>query len=104
MVKKRLSGMVKKQLSGAAKGQAWLIDRPEMAGGEASRARESCDVSNQVRSPSALVPGPRCRVPSLASSRKAPRRARATQQEPATGDKRHDPKHEFCPRFCRVSG
>src|SRR5262245_6124353 len=48
-----------------------------MAQDEESRARESCDFSNQVRSPSALVRGPRCRVPSLASSRKAPRRALA---------------------------
>src|SRR5262245_58535819 len=48
-----------------------------MARGEASGARECCDFSNQVRSPSALVRGPRCRVPSLASSRKATRRALA---------------------------
>src|SRR5262245_19252571 len=56
-----------------------------MARGEASRARESCDYSNQVRSPSALVRGPRCRVPSFASSRKAHRDGPSgTQQEPAT--------------------
>src|SRR5215510_9161310 len=56
-----------------------------MARGEANRARESCDYSNQVRSPSALVRGPRCRVPSLASSRKAHRDGPSgTQQEPAT--------------------
>src|SRR6516162_8508300 len=78
-----------------------------MARGDASRARKSCGFSNKGRSANALVRGRRCRVPSPASSRMGPRRPkrhRSPQQKPAAGDERHDPKREFCPWVCRVSG
>src|SRR5262245_40946151 len=69
-----------------------------MARGEASRARESCDFLNQVRSPSALVRGPRCRVPSLASFARGTAHS-GTQQEPATETSAMIPSMNFARGF-----